>query len=152
MAHITLWCEPFHSKLPIFIGISSFPPNLAIFDYCKCLKCRPNIFHYLEILTDPIIKVHIIRIEEDFMKWIIFACFVVISFTALAADVEKKRISPKKLNFRTLASVSSTVEKDVAFRVQENMLREEEERILNSKEEWLKTLEYMEANSFQDQK
>ena len=53
----------------------------------------------------------------------------------------------KKLNFRTLASVSNEVQKDVEQRYRDNMLRDEEARILRDKENWLKTLEYMEENS-----
>lgn len=82
------------------------------------------------------------------MKWIIFACFVVISFTALAADADKPKVVKKKrLNFRTLASVSNDVQKEVETRYRDNMLREEEQRILKDEEAWLKTLEFMEKNS-----
>ena len=86
------------------------------------------------------------------MKWIVFAGFVVISFTALAAEGDKVQVKPRKLNFRTLASVSNDVQQDIAYRVEDTLLRKEEEKYLEQKEEWLKTLEYMEKNSFREQK
>lgn len=86
------------------------------------------------------------------MKWIVFTCFLVISFTALAAEGDSHKTRHKKVNFRTLASVTNEVQKDVIRRQEGQHLRAEEQRLLNGKEEWLKTLEYMEANSFQDQK
>ena len=82
------------------------------------------------------------------MRWIVLLFFALISFTALAAEGDApKKVRKKRLNFRSLASVNNDVQKQVEEKYRDNMLREEEQRILRDEEAWLNTLEYMEHNS-----
>lgn len=88
------------------------------------------------------------------MKWIVFLCFVFISFTALAEGTyENKPAAKKKLNFRSLASVNNAqVESEIIQARDQNLLDEEQRKYLYEKENWEKTLDFMEKNSWSEQR
>jgi Flp pilus assembly protein TadB len=90
------------------------------------------------------------------MKWVVFLCFILISFTALATEYDspskEKQHRSKKVNFRSLASVNAEVEHDIIQERDESLLDKEQRRFLYEKENWEKTLDFMEKNSWNKQR